>query len=83
MRVSAIEERPTAAPTGVAPERLGAALRTAMFDGRRLDASVLRGAAPPGERGPSGVGAPGSDGGHTPGWAGHVDDLGTLVLEEA
>jgi N-methylhydantoinase A/oxoprolinase/acetone carboxylase beta subunit len=85
VRVSAIEERTHSAlpsrPTG----KLERSERRAVFDGSRLETTVLRGAAVPGERcaGPAVWELPEATAVVPPGWVGAVDEHGTLVLEQA
>jgi N-methylhydantoinase A len=85
VRVSATEQRPGAAGNGAPPGRIERSTRPAVFDGREQETAVLRGAAVPGERcaGPAVWELPESTAVIPPGWVGHVDDQGTLVLEHA
>jgi N-methylhydantoinase A len=57
--------------------------RDVVFDGERHDAEVLRGEPAPGERiaGPAICELPEATLAVPPGWAGEVDDAGTVVLE--
>ena len=84
-RVSAIVERSADAAAGAPRGALERGTRTAWFDGRALDTAVLRGAGAPGERcaGPAVWELPEWTAVVPPGWAGRVDDNGTLALERA
>ena len=84
-RVSAIEERAPAAVPSAPARRLERSERRAVFDGSALDTTVLRGPAVPGERcaGPAVWELPEATAVVPPGWAGTVDEHGTLVLEPA
>jgi N-methylhydantoinase A len=81
--VSATEERPGSAGAGVPPGGVERGRRTAVFDGRPLDTTVLRGPAVPGKRctGPAVWELPESTAVMPPGWEGRVDEHGALVLE--
>jgi N-methylhydantoinase A len=84
VRVSAIEERVHAAETTPVPAgRLDRGRRTAQFDGSLLETATLRGPAVPGEScvGPAVWELPEATVVVPPGWAGTVDEHGTLVLE--
>ena len=73
--------RRTPAPQG----RLDRGRRTALFDGSLLETATLRGPAVPGEScaGPAVWELPEATAVVPPGWAGTVDEHGTLVLERA
>ena len=83
VRVSATEERPSAAGDRTPPGRLERGTRIAVFDRREQETAVLRGRAVPGERcrGPAVWELPESTAVIPPGWGGHVDEHGALVLE--
>jgi N-methylhydantoinase A len=85
VRVSAIEERVQAAVTPAPAGRLDRGRRTALFDGSPLETATLRGPAVPGEScvGPAVWELPEATAVVPPGWAGTVDEHGTLVLEPA
>jgi len=85
VRVSAIEERVHATVTPAAAGRLDRGRRTARFDGSLLETTTLRGPAVPGEScaGPAVWELPEATAVVPPGWAGTVDEHGTLVLERA
>jgi N-methylhydantoinase A len=59
--------------------------RQVVFDGEEHDAEILRGEAAPGERiaGPAICELPEATLAVAPGWAGTVDDAGTIVLERS
>jgi N-methylhydantoinase A len=84
-RVSATEERGRSERGGTSSGRLERGTRTAMFDGRPLETTVLRGPALPGAacEGPAVWELPESTAVVPPGWAGRVDDHAALVLERA
>ena len=71
VRVSATEERPSAAGDRSPPGRLERTTRIAVFDGREQETAVLRGRAVPGERcrGPAVWELPESTAVIPPGWA--------------
>ena len=83
VRVSATERaRRSAAGEPRAGGAAGARRARALFDGRVLETAVLRGPAVPGERlrGPGGAASsPEATVVVPPGWAGTVDEHGTLV----
>jgi N-methylhydantoinase A len=83
VRVSAIEERVHPAVTPAPAGRLDRGRRTALFDGTLLETATLRGPAIPGEScvGPAVWELPEATAVVPPGWAGAVDEHGTLVLE--
>ena len=85
VRVSAIEERVHAAAAPAPQGRLDRGRRTALFDGALLETATLRGPAVPGEScaGPAVWELPEATAVVPPGWAGTVDEHGTLVLEWA
>jgi N-methylhydantoinase A len=59
--------------------------RDVVFDGERHDAEILRGEPAPGERiaGPAICELPEATLAVAPGWSGHVDDAGTIVLRRS
>jgi N-methylhydantoinase A len=59
--------------------------RQVVFGGEKHDAEILRGEPPPGERiaGPAVCELPEATVAVAPGWAGSVDDAGTIVLERS
>jgi N-methylhydantoinase A len=59
--------------------------RPVVFDGEEHDANILRGEPPPGERiaGPAICELPEATLAVAPGWAGSVDEAGTIVLERS
>ncbi len=59
--------------------------RAVIFDGKQHDAEIVRGEPAPGERiaGPAVCELPEATLAVPPGWAGRVDDTGTIVLERA
>ena len=83
VRLSAVEERVHAAVTPAPAGRLERGRRSALFDGSLLETTTLRGPAVPGERcvGPAVWELPEATAVVPPGWAGTVDEHGTLALE--
>jgi N-methylhydantoinase A len=84
-RVTAVQVRPTQAggpPVAGTPTRTS---RAAHFDGRKLETTVLRGAAEPGARctGPAVWEQPEATVVIPPGWEACADERGTLVLTPA
>jgi N-methylhydantoinase A len=82
VRVSAVEARARHDAEWTPSGELERRTRTARFDGRDLETTVLRGPALPGERcaGPAVWELPEATAVVPPGWSGSVDDNGTLVL---
>jgi N-methylhydantoinase A len=85
VRVSAIEEREDGGSATAPSGEVVRSARSARFDGRDLETTVLRGPAVPGERcaGPAVWELPEATAVIPPGWSGTVDGHGALVLERA
>ena len=76
--------RSSTSPPATAPAARARAARV-VFDGTEHDAEILRGEPAPGERvaGPAVCELPEATLAVAPGWAGTVDDAGTIVLERS